>query len=349
MVDASKTEETPKLSENNTVIMSSPTIKPEGVIVEHEGEPEGKSIDTSIVRKQKEDPLTAMRSQMEAAERATKEANERAANAERERDVARTQVETTKTTLAKSESEKIITHETAIISRVETATAEVENAERALEEAIDTGKSAKEQIRLQKMLAESVYKLKGAEGAKIHFDNWKEREKNKPVVTETAKTSGYSDPAQRWIDARPQFKTDKNYKRLAEGAAVEVENSGVKPDTPAYFRAIEEALRDAGFNADPHSEGATMTTSTIKKQASGTSTAAPASHDSATAGASGGNAAQEKRSGSKVVKLDENQRNRAIAQYGKNSTFKLPDSEAYQRYAARLLEIKERRANGERI
>ena len=342
-------KEAPKLAENNSVIMSTPQVKPDDVDVELTGEPEGTPIAEPSARKPKDDPLEQMRKDMEAAQKATKEAQDRAASAERERDAARTQIDTTKATLAKSETEKVAAQEQAILTRVETAKAEVENAERALEEAIDTGKPAKEQIALQKKLAEAVYKQKGAEGAKSHFDSWKEREKNKPAPAAQQQTGGYSDSAQRWIDSRPEFKTNKNYKRLAEGAAVEAENNGIRADTPAYFKAIEDALRDAGFNADPHSADTVTATQPKKPSSSGTSTAAPASHNSTEAGARGGNAAEEQRTGRRIFKLDGNMKDQAIRLYGKNSTFKLSDEEAFKRYAARQLEIRDKRANGEKI
>lgn len=340
MVEVPKTAEKPL--ENNTVIMSSPQVKPEDVVVEHEKPAEGQPVETVAPRKPKDDPLAEMRGQMEAAERATKEERERRVSAERERDAARTQVDTVKSNLAKSESEKVATQEAAILSRVETAAAEVENAERALEEAIDTGKPAKEQIGLQKKLAEAVYKMKGAEGAKAHFDNWKEKEKNKPAPKDDP---GQSAEARAWIDSHPRFKTDKKYRRVAVAAHEDAEEDGVKLDSAEYFKRINEALKEAGMEGSETE----VAPATVRKQASGTSTAAPVNHDSTGAGARGGTAAEEQRTGRRTFKLDENMRARALAQYGKNSTFKLSDDEAYKRYAARMLEIKDKRANGERI
>lgn len=341
MVEVPKTAEKPL--ENNTVIMSSPQVKPEDVIVEHEKPAEGQPVETVAPRKPKDDPLAEMRGQMEAAERATKEERERRVSAERERDAARTQVDTVKSNLAKSESEKVATQEAAILSRVETAAAEVENAERALEEAIDTGKPAKEQIGLQKKLAEAVYKMKGAEGAKAHFDNWKEKEKNKPAPK--AAEEAMTPAAKKWVDDHPKYNTDKRYRRTAIAAHEDALEDGIAADSAEYFKRINEALKEAGMEGGETE----VVPATVRKQASGTSTAAPVNHDSTGAGARGGTAAEEQRTGRRTFKLDENMRARALAQYGKNSTFKLSDDEAYKRYAARMLEIKDKRANGERI
>lgn len=331
---------------NNTVIMPSPQVNPEEVVIEHEGVPDGEKIQTIVSpRKQKDDPLAEQRKQMEETEQALKNERERRISAERDLDVANKQMDTTKANLAKSEHEKIATQESAITSRIETAKAEVENAERALEEAIDTGKPAKEQIRLQKNLAEAVYKQKGAEGAKVHFDNWKEREKSKPAPK--AVDAVMTPAAQAWVDAHPRFNTDKKYKRVAVAAHEDAEDDGIKLDSPEYFRRINTALAEAGMGEDGETQSSQPIA--VRKTTSGTSTAAPVSQDSASAGASGGNAAEEKRTGRRTFKLDGEMRQMAIKTYGKNSSFKLSDEEAYKRYAARQLEIKDKRNNGERI
>jgi hypothetical protein len=342
MVEVPKDES--KLAENNTVIMSSPQVKPEDVVIEHAGEPEGTPIGANTARKPKDDPIAELRKNQESAERALADEKERRLAAERERDTARAQVNATRDTLTKAESEKVVAQEAAILNRVETAKAEVENAERALEEAIDTGKPAKEQIALQKKLAEAVYKQKGAEGAKAHFDNWKEKEKNKPQV-KTA-NDDMSPKAREWVDSHPKFNTDKKYKRIAVAAHEDAIEDGVPADSSEYFRRINSALAEAGY--DDENSSSTVVAS-VRKTASGTSMAAPASHDSTGAGARGGNAAEEQRTGRRTFKLDGNMREQAIKIYGKNSMFKLSDGEAYKRYAARQLEIKDKRANGEKI
>lgn len=349
MAETPKTEEK-KVEPAPAVIMSSPSVKPEDVIIEHEGDPEGKAVDTPAPRKQKEDPLAALRTQMETAERAIKEANERTSAAERERDSARTQVDTVRSNLVKSENEKVIAQELAIQNRVDSAKAELVNAKNAWIEAVDTGKPATIQADLQEKIADATYKLRGAEGAKSHFENWKEKEKNKPapVATETSSDpyANWSGPAKSWLAAHPRFKSDVRYKRIAMGAAMSAEAEGVKADSDAYFKAINDALKEEGLDDE---SVVTTSPSPSSRTSSATSTAAPASHDSAGAGASGGTAAHEKRTGSRTFKLDGNMREQAIKTYGKNSTFKLSDDEAYKRYAARQLEIKDKRANGERI
>jgi len=233
---------------------------------------------------------------------------------------------------------------------VDSAKAELVNAKNAWIEAIDTGKPASVQADLQEKIAEATYKMKGAEGAKAHFDSWKEKEKNKPApkVTETSgdQYANWSAPAKSWLAAHPKFKTDVRYKRIAMGAATAAESEGIKADSDAYFKAINDALKEEGMDdAITLSE----TPAPARKQASGTSTAAPASHNSTEAGARGGNAAEESRTGRRTFKLDGAMREMAIKTYGKNSTFKLPDDEAFKKYAARQLEIRDKRANGERI
>lgn len=324
------------LKENNSVIMSSAQVKPEEVEVEHEAPAAG---ETPVVpRKQKADPLEEMRQKMAETEQALKESRERETRTARERDETRTQIDTTRANLAKSETEKVQAQENAIINRVEAAKTAVENAERALEEAIDTGKPAKEQITMQKRLAEAVYAQKGAETAKGHFDNWKEQQKNKPVPKEVVqKTAG-----EKWIDEHPRFTTDKEFKRAAILAHSEALVDGVTEGSDEYFRRINEAIKqfEGGNSVQPPAK---------TSAGSGTSTAAPPSHNSTEAGARGGNAAEESRTGRRTFKLDGAMREMALKTYGKNSSHKLSDDEAYKRYAARQLEIRDKRANGERI
>ena len=336
-------KEAPKLAENNTVIMSSPQVKPEDVEIELAGEPEGTPIGETAVRKPKNDAIAEIRKNQESAERALADEKERRISAERERDTAREQVNTTKANLAKSEIEKVATQEAAITSRLETARAQVENAERALEEAIDTGKPAKEQISLQKKLAQAVYAAEGADAAKRHFDGWKEREKNKPALK--AADDGITPAARKWIDEHPKFNTDKQYKRVAVAAHEDAIEDGVAADSNEYFRRINAAIAEAGLENSSNDNSPAP----VKKQGSGTSTAAPVNHDSTGAGARGGQAAEEQRTGRRTFKLDGNMREQAIKTYGKNSSFKLSEEEAYKRYAARQLEIKDIRNNGGKI
>jgi len=337
MVEIPKIEEK-KYEPAPSVLMSSPQVKPEDVIVELDTD-EGKSADTAaVVRKPKSDPIAEIRERQESAERALVQERELRQSAERERDTARVAVDATRANLAKSESEKVVAQEQAVATKIETAKAEVENAERALEEAIDTGKPAKEQIRLQKMLAESVYKLKGAEGAKVHFDNWKEREKNKQVAAPKEEMTR----GERWIKDHPRFNSDKDYKRAAIAAHADALVDNIEEGSDEYFRRINAAVADFEKDSSPAA-------GSVRKTSSATSTAAPASHDSTGVGASGGTAAEEKRTGRRTFTLDDNMRHRALQQYGKNSSFKLSDDEAYKRYAQRQLEIRDKRANGERI
>lgn len=328
---------------NNTVIMSTPQVKTEDIIIEHDDATPAVNAAPVAVRKQKDDPLETMRKQMEQSEQAVKDERERRISAEHERDAARNQVNTTKTELVKSENEKLVNQELAINSHFNDTKTAVENAERALEEAIDTGKTAKEQITLQKNLAEAVYKMKGAETAKVRFDNWKEQQKNKPALKAVQQDDSITPAARKWIDEHPRFNTDKKYKRVAVAAHEDAIDDGVAADSTEYFRRINTALVESGL------EGDTAVIHTPVKQTSGTSTAAPVSQNSTGAGANGGNAAEEQRTGRRTFKLDGNMREQALKIYGKNSSFKLSDDEAYKRYAARQIEIRDMRKNGERI
>ncbi len=340
MVDIPKVEVPNKAEEpkNNTVIMSS--VKPEDVEIEHEGESEGKAVDTTVARKPKDDPLAELRANQESAEKALREEKERRITAERERDASKAQIETVKTNLVKSESEKVAAQEAAILNRVESAKAELVNAKNAWIEAVDTGKSAAIQADLQEKIADATYKLNGAMGAKNHFDNWKESQKNKPVP-KTA-DDNISPAAKAWIDSHPRFKTDTKYRRAAERAHEDALDDGVMADSDEYFKRINAAIA-------PFEGTETGTPAPAKRQSSGTSMGAPPSNDSASSGANGSNAAIEKREGRRTFKLDAEMRQMALKTYGKNSSFKLSDDEAYKKYAARQLEIRDKRANGERI
>lgn len=331
---------TVKEPEKDAVIVETSTVKPEDVVVEHDDAKPG-----TTARTQQTDPLSEIRAQMETAQAEAKTERERRETAERERDTARSQVDTTKAHLVKSESEKVVNQEAAIVSHLEAMKSEVENAERALEEAIDTGKTAKEQIALQRKHAESIYKLKGAETTKIRFDNWKEQQKNKPAPTQT-QTPPRSQAAQKWIDDHPRFNSDLRYQRMALRAHEDAVDAGVEQDSSEYFRRINAALAESGLESDGNA--AAVSVPPVRRN-SGTSTAAPVSQNSTAAGAQGGSAAEGERTGRRVFKLDGGMREMALKIYGKGTSFNLSEDEAYKRYASKQIEIRDKRAKGEKI
>lgn len=329
---------------------TAPVVDPNDVVIEDDDNGAHPSAVAPAPRRQKDDPLADMRKRMEEAEAATAREREERERVTRERDDAVRRVDETRATLGKAENDKIASQESAIVSRLDAARAELENAERALEEAIDTGKPAKEQIVLQRKQQQAVYKLEGVERAKGQFDTWKEGQKNKkPEVAAAPVSRRYADqlsaPAKQWTASHPQFDPDSpqynaRYHRVAIGAAMETDRLGIPPDSKAYFDHIEKVLGEEGLGAG--------TAASPAPARSATSTAAPASQNSAAAGASGGSAAQAERTGRRAVKLDPAMKDMALKIYGKNTKFNIADpNECYRRYAARQLEIREKQAAGE--
>ncbi len=336
MVDMPKPEELKTIT-TSAENQGPSTLAAKDIVVEHSAEGDKASVAL--------DPLSEMRSRMEANEVEIRREREARMAAERERDTAVSRANTATTARATSEAEKIVAQEAAIKNRVDAAKAEVENAERALEEAIDTGKNAKEQIKLQTDLAQAVYRQAGAESAKEHFDRWKANQARRP--TAQANTGdGVTPRAQEWINKhKEQWEGNRRFRRTAEGAHMEYERTGKPMDTPEYFKYIEEALSEEGLLGG---EGQSAAAPAARAR-SNASTAAPATHSAAAAGADGGAAASSERSGRRVVKLSPEMRDMAHRTYGKNTKFNLSNDDAERKYAQRQLEIQEKRKNGERI
>ena len=327
-----------KVEDPNLAKSAGESSKNNDIIVEHEG------VEQKEVRTQS-DPLSDIHKRLEESERLRKDAESKLISTERERDLERSNSEKTRTALANSEVEKVSAQEASINNRLDAARAAALNARNAWIDAVDSGKSTAEQADLMEAHTAAVYALKGVEGAKAHFDNWKEKQKTAPKQQPVTNSGAVSEAGQKWIDSHPRFNTDRRYRRIAEGAHLEYERTGKSLDTPEYFKFIEEALHEEGLDADGDNSGQKDT----QRKASSSSTAAPASFSSAASGGRGSAAAQEERSGKRVFKLDSTMREIAHRTYGKTSSFGLSNEEAERKYAARQLEIQEKRKNGERI
>ena len=120
------------------------------------------------------------------------------------------------------------------------------------------------EVELQDAMTNARYEYNTAEWEKNNFAKWKEQQAAKPATAAVENKSPYTAKEQAWINAHPEFESNKKFSRLAKVAAGEALEEGHKQDTPAYFEYIENALKESGFlsDGDPTSgAGKNMSTS----------------------------------------------------------------------------------------
>lgn len=169
-----------------------------------------------------------------------------------------------------AETDAVTTRESAYKLAIEKTQGDLDSAKRELKEAL-AGGDTDAVVMAQESLADAKYNLNRINDEKKSFEKWKENQ-SKIVQKEE---SAYSPKAQEWIDAHPQFNTNKRYQAIALAAHEETKDLGYRMDSKAYFDHIEKALEEMGF-------GETSTRQAEpRKQASASSVAAPASHETA--------------------------------------------------------------------
>jgi len=148
---------------------------------------------------------------------------------------------------------QIATQEQAVLSRAAAAKTTLESVKQQLKQAKAAGDGDAE-VDLQDAMAEARYELNAAEWEKNQFAKWKEQQEKAPP--QTAETpSRYTAAEQKWLDAHPEFHTDKKFARMTKILAAEALDEGHKQDSKAFFTYVENGLRENGFlnESDPTS------------------------------------------------------------------------------------------------
>lgn len=191
-----------------------------------------------------EQAVDEIRAQLEAQTRERDEAQNRAAQAERERDEARTRAATTETSAWASQ-------EQAVDSELRALGTVVEQAKNAIETAQAAGDG--------RAVAEAFDKLADARAAMRDLGNrknWlgeqKKRAETAPppsrqtghrVVTPGGAMENVTVDAKQWMDEHPRFYNDPAYYNHAVAAHSTAVAQGNAEGSPAYFRALSEAMQ----------------------------------------------------------------------------------------------------------
>lgn len=201
-----------------------------------------------------EDVVERMKAEIARKDEEIKAANERTARIEKERNEAVASGST-------AQEQAIKTHEQNIDRAIEIENQRLETIERKMTEAQETG-NIKELVTQQKELTKASLALANAENAKNQFEVWKQNEAARPKIQPK---QGFTPETQKWIDDHPEFNTNAVYKAEALAADTAAQNQGYAPDTPAYFKFINDRL-DRIFRDDtPSQEIDTAQTKKVSK------------------------------------------------------------------------------------
>lgn len=144
---------------------------------------------------------------------------------------------------------QIATHESAITSKITAAKTNLESIKTQLKTAKATGDGDAE-VELQDALTNARYELNTAEWEQKNFNTWKANQENAARQVAAAPKSPYTSKEQAWIDAHPEFHTNKKFARLAKMVAQEALDEGHKQDSAGYFNYIENGMKEGGFSID---------------------------------------------------------------------------------------------------
>lgn len=144
---------------------------------------------------------------------------------------------------------QIATHENAIKSKITAAKTNLDSVKAQLKTAKATGDGDAE-VELQDALTNARYELNTAEWEEKNFNTWKANQENVARQQAATPKSPYTIKEQAWIDAHPQFQTDKRFSRLAQQAARDALDENIKQDSIQYFNYIETAMKEGGFSLD---------------------------------------------------------------------------------------------------
>lgn len=286
--------------------------------------------------------VIALKKQLSDAENKAKDEREKRVAAEKTRDEANTKV-------ASSQNNAVKAHESAVNNAIEVAAANLSQIKRDLREAMEGGDMDK-QVELQEKLADARWQYKGAEQNKAQFDVWKEKQKT--VVTTPAATSKYTVSEQKWIDEHPRFETDDDYYGVVAGADAAARRKGIQPDTKAYYEYVETALKKSGLEKDETSaenDNGRDTTGSQEEEEVVIQQPKPKQKAAVSAPVTNSAPSTTREKNSRQYKLSPEQQDMAHKMFGPNSNVKLSNQDAEIKYAAYQMDIRDRRANGEKI
>lgn len=282
----------------------------------------------------------ALRKQLSDAEERGKADREARITAEKAVSEANTKV-------ASSQSDAVKAQKTAIENAVQVATGNILAIKKELRDAMEGGDLDK-QVELNETLADARWTLNNATQTQKQFTAWEEQQKN--TSKKATQTVEYTEGEKAWIAENPEFITNKKFKSVVTAAHFEAIEDGIKPDTKAYYQHIENSLRDFGLKKDPNDiqdNGRDNTGNmdqdeevVVKPKPKLVSTSAPVTNASPTS--------TQQRS-SRSFKLTPEMQDMAHRMFGPSSSHKLSEKDAESKYAERQMEIRDRRANGEKV
>ena len=246
------------------------------------------------------------------------------------------------TKVVSSQNDAVKAQKTAIENAVQVATGNISAIKKDLREAMEGGDLDK-QVELNEMLADARWALNNATQTQKQFTAWEEQQKNAPKQVE--QKPQYTKTEQAWIDAHPRFSSDDDYYGVVAGADAAARRKGIQPDTKAYYEYVETALVRSGLEQSPDDDGGRDNTGdeevvVAKPKPRLAMPAAPASNSAPTS---------RNAPSSRSYKLSPEQQDMAHRMFGPSSSHKLSEKDAEIKYAGHQLDIRDRRANGEKI
>lgn len=265
---------------------------------------------------------------------------ETARNAIEERDAERRQKDDARSKFKNAAERNVETTETSIKNGLEAAKSRFESAQKDWDDAYDSGD--KEKLRTASIkLNDAQAVLRGAEYQTEQFSNWK---KSGGGVVDP-NSSRFSPKEQEWIDKNPRFNTDRKFRAAVYAAHEEAVNKGIVIDSVEYFDNVEDYLKDVGLKGvvqkkDPVEEEveAPKKEETKKSEKKASSTATPPG------GASGSPPAS-----SRKMTFTMTPEHREAASICYPEIHRKDPKKAEEMYAARQLEIQQKRARGEQV
>ncbi len=225
-----------------------------------------------------------------SAESERKIAQDRAAKLQKERDEA---VEKA----SKSEGRAALTQKEAIAQALQNNKDSLASHRQNLKLALESGDSDKV-VEFQEKLSSATYQVAALEDRKNQFDAWEKQQeevaKRQPAKQETTPET------QAWIDRNPRFLDDSEFQSEATAAHHAAIGRRLRPDSPAYFKFIDDRLDRVFANSDEPEGDDTDENPPARKSAP----AAPPNRGAGGNGSGEGN-------GKKVYKLTAQQREAA--------------------------------------
>lgn len=265
-----------------------------------------------------------------------KTAEERALVAERERDTERTQKDTAKKEAANANNDKIKAYENTVNSNLLVAKTGLESARKEYLEAYNAG-DPDAVVTAQMKLNDAQNALRTAEYNDSQMKTWKEAQKNQVAVER------FIPEEKEWIKNNPWFergasKEDRKKTAAVYAAVEEANQKGIKRGSQEYFNLVDEYLGEEISEPAKTEKKPAEESKVVKKKEASSSTAAPSN---------GSTGASTKTANSKVFHMTAEHRSMVPTVYPE--LYKKDPKAAEERYAAKQLEIQERRKRGERI